>query len=229
MKLFKCIRNYFKKEKVVIPMEQPLPPINEIPTEEETSLFPYLKDKAHGIDISHHNSRVIFGEVKQDFIYMKATEGSSFVSSVHSSRMYQAIDKDIPCGSYHYYKPKVDPLVQAKHFCKNLMGNMNPVLDLEDPYDNREDLIKDIQIFLDYVEKHTGKIPVIYTGYSYIKTLNLPASFARYPLWLAWYTTSDRVKAPLPWKNWTFWQYSESAIVDGVGKCDVNWYNKLGE
>lgn len=209
---------------VTVPPVEPLP---EIPTEEEVTLFPYLKDGDHGIDISHHNSNVDLAAIEQNFIYMKATEGVSFVSPVHAARMRAALLLKKNCGSYHYYKPKLDPLEQAEHFCRNLTGNMNPVLDLEDPYDSGPQLIKDIKIFLDYVENYTGKVPVIYTGYYYILGLKLPAEFARYPLWLAWYTTSDKVKAPAPWAQWTFWQYSETAQVKGVGKCDVNWYNKV--
>ena len=224
--LIKLIRSLFKPKDKPIALETP---INPPQTGNNTPAIPpenseVLKPGAHGIDISHHNGNVDFNLIEQDFIFMKATEGSSFVSPVHAKRMKQAIDLGFPCSSYHYYKPGIDPIVQAKHFCKHSLGDLPPVLDIEDAYSNREKLIADLQKFLDYVEEAHSQIPIIYTGYSYIKDMKLPESFSRYPLWLAWYTTPDKVKAPAPWKEWTFWQYSETAQVKGVGKCDVNWY-----
>ena len=212
------LKNLFKKKVSV----KNIPNYPKVPIKEEVK--PISVKQLHGIDISHHNSKVDFSKVRADFIFMKATEGKSFVSPVYKTRMDIAMSKGFSCGAYHYYKPTIDPIEQARHFCKHIKGDLSPVLDIEDPYIDRIKLIRELGLFLDYVEKETGKIPIIYTGYSYIKDMNLPNYFSRYPLWLAWYTTADRVKAPLPWKNWTYWQYSESAMVEGIGKCDVNWY-----
>lgn len=202
-------------------------PIEEKNPEESFDPLDILTDGDHGIDISHHNSKVDFDQLdEQKFIFMKATEGKSFVSPVYEKRMDTAESKGIACGAYHYYKPSVDPLVQAKHFCTYSRGDLPPVLDIEDPYSNREKLIADLKIFLEYVEEACGMTPIIYSGFYYLVDLKLPESFSRYPLWLAWYTTKDRIRPPAPWKHITFWQYSETRTVKGVGKCDTNWYYK---
>lgn len=206
-----------------IPDSSTVPPtVNpEVPTKEEIDNFP--PKYFHGIDISHHNAKVDFDKIKADFIFMKATEGKSFVSPVYKERMELAQKKGFSCGAYHYYKPGIDPIVQAKHFCNHVTGELPAVLDIEDSYSSRTKIIADLKKFLDYIENKTGKTPIIYTGYSYIKDMNLPEHFSKYPLWLAWYTTADKVKAPAPWNDWTYWQYSENGNVEGVGKCDVNW------
>ena len=204
------------------------PKIEATPT---ANPFFMLNPGCHGIDISHHNEKVNFDQLDQDFIYMKATEGKSFVSPVYGDRMKIAKEKGIPCGAYHYYKPNIGPIAQAEHFYNTLvkfgMGDLPPVLDIEEMGGrDRATLVQDLKLFLDLIEKFTGRVPVIYTGYYFVKDqLRLPENFARYPLWLAWYTTADKVKTPAPWKNWTLWQYSETAQVKGVGKCDVNFYS----
>lgn len=180
---------------------------------------------AHGIDISHHNKKVDLSVVskEQSFVFMKATEGISLVSLVYHERMKGALAANISCGAYHFYRPTKRPIPQAKHFCKHVMGDLPPVLDIEKEYDNRENLIDDLKLFLDVVEKHTGKLPIIYSYYDYLKKLNLPSNFSRYPLWLAWYTNKETVRVPAPWEHITFWQYSDKGIVNGVqGSCDVN-------
>lgn len=182
-----------------------------------------------GIDISHHNKNVNLALVDQDFIFMKATEGSNFISPVYHQRMNEAIKLQKNVGAYHYYRINSDPILQAKHFCKHIKGNLPPVLDIESiNNDGYRDRVHTPQLlkFLEYVEKETGMIPIVYLGYYFCKDFIKPTpEFEKYPLWLAWYTNDEsKLKVPSPWKHWTFWQYSETATVDGVGKCDVNYY-----
>lgn len=185
---------------------------------------------AHGIDISHHNGKVNLSLVKKDqsFIFMKATEGVSLVSLPYHKRMEEALALKIPCGAYHFYRPNKGAVAQAKHFCRNIKGNLPPVLDIESEYSNRNKLIEDLKLFLSIIEDQTGQIPIIYSYYDYLKNLNLPKEFSRYPLWLAWYTNESAVKVPSPWNHITFWQYSDQGIVNGVeGKCDVNIFKGI--
>ena len=186
-----------------------------------------LPDRAHGVDLSHHNKGVSIKDLEQDFVFLKSTEGVSFVSPSFDSMAKNLDVAKIPWGSYHYYRPELDPIKQAKHFISKKLGTLPCVLDIEQKYNDRNTLVLDLRTFLEYVEKFTGKTPIIYSGYSYLVDLDLPIEFAKYPLWLAWYTEEKKVKAPSPWKNWTFWQYSESATVKGIfGKCDANLFKR---
>ena len=216
------------KPKLPIPKPEIVPdkPKPELPSQ---TWQRYLRSGDHGIDISHHNKNVNFDLIDQSFIFMKATEGSNFVSSAYHQRMDEAIRLQKNVGAYHYYRINTDPIIQAKHFCKHIKGNLPPVLDIEsinnDGYNDRVHTLQLLK-FLEYVENYTGMIPIVYLGYYFCKDFIKPTpEFARYPLWLAWYTNYEsKIKVSAPWKHWTFWQYSETATVKGVGKCDVNYY-----
>jgi lysozyme len=195
------------------------------------SMLDSLPVNAIGVDISHHNKTVNLSALAKSvsFIYMKATEGASFVSSVYLSRAKELKALGVAWGAYHYYKINVDPLVQAKHFVKFKDGwTMPPVLDIEaisnDGYNSRIHTL-DLLIFLNYIEKHTGMIPVVYCGYYFARDHIKPTlDFAKYPLWIAWYTTDfSKVKVPLPWKKIKLWQFTETGKIDGViGNVDIN-------
>jgi len=229
--LWKKITNFFIKD--TVPNPQPSKPVDPI------DLRPPLKYKtlddlplnAKGVDISHHNKSVDLYELSKvvDFIYMKATEGRSFISSAYHSRASQLKTLGTLWGAYHYYKINVDPIVQAKHFVNFKHGwTLPPVLDIEgignDGYDSKKhtaDLLK----FLQYVEEHTGFVPVVYCGFYYARdVIKFTLEFAKYPLWIAWYTTDfSRVQVPPPWKEIKIWQFTEHGTIQGVnGRVDIN-------
>jgi GH25 family lysozyme M1 (1,4-beta-N-acetylmuramidase) len=91
--------------------------------------------------------------------------------------------------------------------------------------------------FLSLVEKATGKIPMIYTGYYYWNSYGTKdAGWTHYPFWLAWYATEAYIHtktggtgAPLPWTNWSFWQYTDRADGEMFGcesaSVDMNFFN----
>ncbi|MHB1846075.1 MAG: glycoside hydrolase family 25 protein, partial [Deltaproteobacteria bacterium] len=87
---------------------------------------------------------------------------------------------------------------------------------------------QDVQAGLDFVNEvkaKTGLNTVIYTGYYFFGSLGNPSQFAPYPLFIADYTSGCTL-VPSPWTNWTFWQYSSSGSVPGVGgSCDVDEFN----
>ena len=75
---------------------------------------------------------------------------------------------------------------------------------------------------MDYVEKHYGATPILYTSYRFRKDyLNTP-EFDRYPFWIAHYYV-DKLSYTGEWK---FWQHSDRGHVDGIkGEVDVNVFN----
>jgi lysozyme len=92
--------------------------------------------------------------------------------------------------------------------------------------------------FLKAVEKATGKVPMIYSGYYYWKQWMTPdTAWERYPFWLAWYASELYIRfktlggtgAPPPWKNWTIWQYDGNGNGPLYGSqglsMDMNWFN----
>lgn len=217
------------------PSDPKIPNSGSIPTRPSQDLklgfLGTLKPGAKGVDISHHNANVDLDELcrNTDFIYMKATEGRTFVSKAYESRAVILRKKDTPWGAYHYYRINADPTAQAKHFCKFKEGwTLPPVLDIEaisnDGYSAAKHTAGLLQ-FLEYVEKEVGMTPVVYTGFYFARDDIKPTKeFGRYPLWLAWYTQDfSRVKAPWPWQAIKIWQYTEHGRNEGVvGNVDLN-------
>jgi GH25 family lysozyme M1 (1,4-beta-N-acetylmuramidase) len=108
---------------------------------------------------------------------------------------------------------------------------MLPVaIDLEaDPYVNQETnsnqcyglstsaMVAWIQSFIGVITSDTKKAPVIYTTTSWWNACTGDSSaFKADPLWIASYGVSVP-SIPSVWGNLTFWQYSESGAVAGIG------------
>jgi len=185
----------------------------------------------HGIDVSHHNTvNLPIVASEQSFIFIKATEGLTFVDDKFHSRWLGLKLLGAKRGAYHFFRANVDAKKQAQFFC-NTVGPLDEndlglVLDMETMDGmSKEWVKKECKVFLDEIESISGKTPIIYSGHSFLVDLGLDQSFERYPLWLARYT--DKIPtAPIPWHKvgWTFWQYSETKKINGVGVCDCNYY-----
>lgn len=189
-----------------------------------------------GIDIYHGDIITDWSLLAQniDFIFIKATEGDWRDDPKFKEYRVKAQLHKIPCGHYHFYRSNKNPLEQAKDVIR-VVGQLNAgelpiVCDWEtedDPADGND--ISEVQIFLDAIEKHFKCTPIIYSGSSFAQSKKLPASFKKYPLWLAHYTKGTP-KVPSPWSAYTFWQNTDVGIVAGVKKpCDHNFFNGTKE
>lgn len=181
-----------------------------------------------GIDISHHQSSVMFRDVKQagyEFCYMKATEGLSMVDPLFKMRWLEAQGANLIVGAYHYFHPGSDPIKQAEHFCLEIgpmpSGTLPPVMDWEttDGVPNRLDLANGLS-FLYKVASLTGRQPMIYTGPYFAQALQLTSIFREFPLWIAHYGVHSPL-VPNPFDKWTIHQYADHGPVPG----DQNVFN----
>lgn len=186
-----------------------------------------------GLDVSHWQGSIDFAKVKADgyrFVFMKATEGTSYVDDTFEKNWAAAKKAGLIRGAYHFFRPKYDGVAQAKHFA-SVMGTLTdsdlpPVLDLE-VQDGVSDatVIARAKAFLAELEKRSGKKPVIYTGY-FFTSLGSPSGFSGYPLWVAHWGVSCPNLPAGGWKTWKFWQFTDHANVSGIGGAvDANRFN----
>jgi len=197
--------------------------------QDEKLVFSFKKGML-GVDISHHNQKVDLSVLARnvDFIYMKATEGATYVSASYVSRAKQLKKLNIPWGAYHYYRVNRTPVEQARHFLDYIDTNsgLPPVLDIEEINNNfKPQHRKDLIIFLRIIETKTKITPVIYTGYYFARDIFKPTDeFSKYKLWLPWYTSDfGAVRTPKPWENIAIWQYTRTGTIKGVeGSVDIN-------
>ncbi|WP_460673180.1 glycoside hydrolase family 25 protein [Larkinella ripae] len=193
-----------------------------------------LKYTIHGIDVSHHNSRINWKRVCQpqadglalQFVFVKATEGATLVDRRFKHNWQEARKAGLKRGAYHFYHPKRDPEKQASNFIKTVSlqsGDFAPVLDLERNDKGRvpaDQLIADIRIWLERVEAHYGTKPIIYVN-RHFYMLYIANNFDEYPLWIADYSSDHPHKFKAD--HLYFWQHNEKGSVDGIrGKVDFN-------
>ncbi len=92
----------------------------------------------------------------------------------------------------------------------------------------RRNLIDWTRRYLNSVQALTGRQPIIYTYPNFWRTaMANTTEFSNYPLWIADYTAATTpARCRVGWKNWAFWQYTDSGRIPGVNAAiDLNVYS----
>jgi lysozyme len=194
-----------------------------------------------GINVSHWQREIDWSEVKRSgvkFAFLKATEFPEKRTILKIDDQLQkniegASSNNIYWGAYHYFRTHIDPVIQAKLFCQ-AVGNFSSlpaVLDLEVAGTRGERLNYKVRLFLDEVEKISGRKPIIFTSEGFWRSYmcaekSSHADWARdYSLWTAQFT-SLWPTAMYPWAGWDFWQYTDKGKIPGIQTTvDMNWFN----
>jgi lysozyme len=178
----------------------------------------------HGIDVSKYQSIINWKEVKNmeekgikiDFVFIKATEGTSIVDDQFRRNWTEAVEQNIQKGAYHFFVSNRSAKKQADNFIQmvNLKkGDLPPVLDVEKSHGvSVAEMQKSVKTWLDAVENRYGVKPVIYTNIDFYQRY-FQTGFEEYPLWIAHYLQPDKPRIE---KDWIFWQHSEKGRVDGI-------------
>ena len=197
-----------------------------------------MKYQIHGIDVSKHNGRINwpqlramrFEELRLQFAFIKATEGTSLQDKDFKTNWQQADAVGLYRGAYHFYIPWKSAAPQFENFkqlVKLKRGDLPPVLDFEIGTNafSREQIIQNLRTWLVLAENHYKVRPIIYTNADFYRRY-IKDNLDEYPLWIADYS------------GWTlnryddttihFWQHSKSGYVEGIrGAVDYNVF--LGE
>ncbi|WP_316764828.1 GH25 family lysozyme [Streptomyces herbicida] len=186
-----------------------------------------------GLDVSAHQESVDWSAVATDgasFAYVKATEGTSYISSRFSQQYDGAAAVGLIRGAYHFARPdKSSGSAQADYFVDH-GGAWRPdgrtlpgVLDVEATPGlpacygvGPAATVRWIASFDDEYRRRTGRHPVINTNASWWSqcTGNSTAFAATNLLWVGSYTGTPH---PLPngWSTYAFWQTSDSGAFPG--------------
>ncbi len=188
-----------------------------------------------GIDVSKWQGQVDWTSVQQAgmaFAFARATYGTSEVDSSFNSNWEGMKQAGIIRGAYHFFLAGEDPTQQAEFFIRTVgslsPNDLPPVIDVESDSGVSSHLAADVQTWLNTVAQGLGRTPIIYTAPSYWNA-NMTSGFGHYPLWVAEYGVSTP-KAVNGWTDWTFWQYSATGKVAGVGgEVDLDYFNGTQE
>ncbi len=178
-----------------------------------------------GVDVSVWNGHVDWSIMKAKnvkFAIIKATDIGSetdfgFVDSRAIENYNGTKANGILNGAYCWLDPKKDPTYQARYYLDNFYSkyptDLPACLDFEDGnVITWNDMLWKASVWLDIVEKETGRTPIVYTGAGYMAHFDRDKAgfLSRYPLWTAHYIQRTYPTISPIWQDWTIWQYSSS-------------------
>jgi lysozyme len=224
-------------------IEQPKVETNILPNKIIPKLPKKLKaetlKKIYGIDISHYRLNGLIKASQFDsisFVFIKATEGENYTNPNFYKEWNVATKNKLFKGAYHFYRDKIDPIVQADYFYSKIKhvqdtSSLPAVLDVEkmgfsssigDMSKQQEKVLK----FLCRIEELTGRIPIVYTNVNFGKRFFTKPSFSRYPLWIADYSKKETPRMIDVWKGkgWLFWQRCNNYQIDST-KLDLDVFS----
>ena len=97
--------------------------------------------KLYGIDVSHHQGKIEWKKVKKwknkrlIFVYVKATEGATYVDKTYKRNIKGAHESDFLVGSYHYFRTTSSIEDQFQNFINTIDINQQdliPLIDVEE-------------------------------------------------------------------------------------------------
>ena len=126
-------------------------------------------------------------------------------------------------GAYHFMTWCSTAAEQARWFVKNVPNDQDalpPVLDLEWNHGSscknkfsRADVLEKIRVMLDAMERHTGKLPIIYTDMTFHRDI-LEGEHFDNAFWLR--STAAEPHERYGNRRWTFWQWTQTGTLNGV-------------
>lgn len=183
----------------------------------------YAKMDYDGIDVSHHQGTIDWGKVAGDtcvkFVYIKATEGSTYVDSLYEVNINGARKAGLKVGSYHFLTSSSTVTAQFDNFKKNVKireQDLIPIIDIEQEGItgwNKEQLQDSIVHFIALLKNYYGKEPMLYCLSQFYRD-NLSPRFNRYRLFIAKYGLISDMDVGV--NSHTIWQHSNQGIVDGI-------------
>jgi lysozyme len=188
----------------------------------------------HGTDTSRWQPSIHWEKVQNSgisFAFIKATEGGDVLDPSFHENFAKAKAAGVPRGAYHFYYFCTAPEVQAKWYLRHIpkdAGAMPPVLDAEWNHVSKTcpgkpspaKVRRDLSVWLNIVEKATGKRPIIYTTPDFYDDNDM-GRFEAHDFWLR--STAAHPSERYPQERWTFWQYTGTGKIPGIeGRADIN-------
>ncbi|MFG6622254.1 GH25 family lysozyme [Weissella confusa] len=145
----------------------------------------------NGIDISNWQAGINLSAVPADFVIIKATEGTTYVSPEADTQYQGAKSAGRLLGVYHF-ATGAGAVEEAKFFLSNVQGYLGEAvlfLDWEGAVVTQG--VGYAKAFLDYVYQQTGIRPLIYMSKSVTNSYDWSTVSANYGLWVAQYADSN--------------------------------------
>lgn len=184
---------------------------------------PHLQKTYDGLDVSHHQGTIDWQKVGEDpavqFVYVKATEGATFVDQSYAQNVKGAKSVGIAVGAYHYLSSGSSVHEQFRNFYRVVdrkAQDIVPMVDVEEDGVagwSRRQLQDSLSAFLRLLESHYLCKPIIYS-YAKFYNANLAPRFNAYRLFLSHYDVRQPVVAGNGRHD--IWQHSDQGVIDGI-------------
>ena len=186
-----------------------------------------------GMDVARYQGSIDFKKVYASgvhFVYMKGTEGKDYLDPNFRTNWAKAKSAGMARGVYHFMTWCSTAAEQAKWFTKMVPADADalpPVLDLEWNHDSsckakftKAETLEKIHVMLDAMEKHTGKLPIIYTDITFHRDILEGEHFVN-AFWLR--STAAEPHQRYANRDWMLWQWTQTGTLNGVvGEVDRN-------
>lgn len=188
-----------------------------------------LLHDVHGIDVSHHQGEIDWSAVAGDgvaFAFIKASEGGDFVDPRFTENWQGSAEAGVRRGAYHFFTLCRPGARQAENFIRTVPKDANAlphVIDAEHmgPCNQSatvEDVAGEFEVFLDRLEAHYGRRPLIYTTRQFHDAY-LMERFTQERFWIR----SLVVPPGFRHEQWTVWQYHNRGRRAGIsGPVDLS-------
>jgi lysozyme len=187
-----------------------------------------------GIDVSRWQGDIDWHRVRAAgtrFAFIKATEGGLHLDPSFHTNWENARRAGVPRGAYHFVFWCRSAEEQAAWFIENVPNEpdaLPPVLDLEWNSHSRnctrrvprEEALAKARYILAAMERHYGKMPIIYTDINFHRDV-LEGEHFDNPFWLRSVAAEPHERYRN--RGWTFWQWTQTGTVPGIrGEVDRN-------
>jgi lysozyme len=194
-------------------------------------LNPWLSHYVEGIDVSRHQGAIDWRALAGSgvkFAYIKASEGADFRDDRFASNWRESATAGIVRGAYHFFTLCKPGAAQAQNFISVVPAERDALphaVDIEQKNPCREgptmtDIPGELTIFIDMVEAHYGRRPLIYTTSEFNQT-HLDGALLNERYWLRNLFAQPDFRRD----SWVIWQYNHDGRRPGVqGPVDLNYF-----
>ena len=182
-----------------------------------------------GIDVSHHNGEIKWEEVPDVmFVYIKATEGATYVDPMYRRNIKGAKAKKLRVGAYHYFRTTSSVQKQFENYKQHVRKediDLIPMVDVEECRNWSTKQFQDsLILFIQLVKSHYGKAPMIYSVNTFYNRYCAPR-FDNYHLMIGRYGDEEPfIKGR---GTYTIWQKSQTGKLTGIPKnVDIDVFCK---
>lgn len=184
------------------------------------------------IDVAGSYQGVVdYGQVTQEIIMMKATEGTTFMDPQLFRNYDQAKHQHGKSVGMYHFAAGSDAVAEANWYiqcCQPLEQYDVFCLDWELPY--RADEVAWCNAFVDRVHELTGCYPLIYMNLSTLRRSDWSSVLAKCGLWIAAPSYSPDDDVPTDGLVYVMHQYGTGSVAGVAVPCDVDrWFGTIDQ